>query len=330
MGYKTTADGSRISANPDWRLGQSKFLRTDNGTAGMNVDGRAEGTPDVVWNGDETAWTLEAQGAAETYAAHDGTYGLDSGLRTVGQDTRFDSGVNQDIAGTYGVLQFWMQPKAYPTGADFRVRFKTEGGNNPGNTLSIEDYVTDMDLDVWQHVQIPIADFALSADVAQVEFEYGVKGQQQFWLDEFELIPGGGQGGPFLFRVAAPDAVSIYHVSRLAITLAEENSDWTSGNFTNLDELASGLLLRHVDLAAEGEVLWSINFKTNMDLMGRLTIENDVLFANGEHLFTMTLDPLSSSIIVTDTKVLEWVVRDNLSTINNLRAFVQYGVEVIA
>jgi len=201
MGYQTDAQGNRIFTEKELPHGQSRFLRTDIGTELMNVNGLAPGGTTIIWNGEGTYWELEAQGTSETYAAKNGTYGLDSGVRTAGQETRFDYGSNQDIDGSYQTVQFWMQPKAFPVGADLRIRWRTSGGGTPGNLLSVEDYVPNMDLDVWQQVSIPIADFNLDeTDVAKLVLIYALQGGQQFYFDDFELVAAGA-GGPYTFRV---------------------------------------------------------------------------------------------------------------------------------
>jgi hypothetical protein len=333
MGYKTTDSGDRITAGPERVLGQAKFLRTDDGSAAMNVNGLALGAPTVVWNGTGAGdsggdWTHEAQGTESAAAMHSGTNGMDSGVRSAGQDTRFDSGTNQDIAGLYDTLEFWMMPKAYPVGSDFRVRWKTSGGSNPGNTLSIENYVTNMDLDVWQKVSIPTADFALGNDVAQLEFEYGAQGGQHFYLDDIELI-NAAAGGPFTFQVAAPDATAQFHVSMLVLVLSGAASGWNSTSFANIASgLTNGLLLRQRKVSTS-EVAWSINCHDNVDLFGRFHPQDDITFNDGTLLVGFMIKPGKSSIVVTDDDVLEVLVRDDLSTLVSARGFVHYGKEVI-
>lgn len=333
MGYSTAPDGTRLVAQREFVLGQAKILRTDDGSAAMNVNGLAVGAPVVVWNGTGAAdtggdWTHEAQGTETAESMRSGTNGMDSGVRSAGQDTRFDSGTNQDIAGLYDTLQFWMQPKAYPVDSDFKVKFKTSGGSNPGNTLSIEGYVTNMDLDVWQQVSIPIADFDLGADVAQLEFTYGSKGGQHFWLDDVELI-NAAEGGPYTFRIAAPDATKRYHVSMLVIVLSGPSSGWSSTAFANISGgLTNGLLLRQKKLST-AEVLWSLNSQDNVDLFGRFHPQDDITFDDSVLLVGFMVKPGKSSIVVTDDDVLEIIVRDDLSSLASARAFVHYGVEEV-
>lgn len=327
MGYQTDASGNQILASPQWVLGQTPFLRTDIGSAAMNVNGVAAGTPEVIWNGDGSYWTPGDQGSAETYAAHDGTYGWDSSPTTLGQDTRFNYGSNRDIT-LFDTLSFWMQPKAYPTGSDLQILWKTLSGTTKGSVLHVEDYITNMDLDVWQRVEIPISDFALPDDVERVLFKYGSKGGQQFWFDEVELNTGGG-GGPYIFQAAAPDDTVLYHVTMMVVIFSAPSAGWASTAFANIaGGLANGFLIRQRRVST-GEVLWAVNSKDNADLFGRFHPQDDITFSNGEFLIGFMLKPGAASVKITDDDVVECVVRDNLSTLTSSRAFVHYGVEAL-
>lgn len=325
MGYKQSADGSPIYAGPQWVLGQSRFLRTDDGSALMNVNGTAAGTPVVVWNGESTYWTPGDQGSATAESAKSGSYGWDSGSTSLGQDTKFDGGDNQDIT-AYDTLSFWMQPKAYPAGSDLRVLWKTAAGTTKGNVLSVEDYVTNMDLDVWQRVEIPITDFALPDLVDKILFKYANHGGQQFWFDDIELNTSAG-GGPYTFRVAAPEGQR-YQMSMAVLVISGAASGWDDDTFANISALANGLLFRQRRLST-GETLWAINSKDNIDLFGRFHPQDDITFANGVLLVGFMIKPGKASVVVSDDDVLEWVVRDDLSGLSKARSYAHYGVEVL-
>lgn len=309
----------------EFTLGKAKFLRTDIGTEQLNVNGLAPGGATSIWTGDATYWTHEAQGTSETYAAHDGTYGLDSGVRSAGQETRFDNGTNIDIAGLYQNVRFWMKPKAFPSGADLRVLWRTSGGNNPGAVLSVPNYVPNMDLDVWQQVTIPIADFALTADVAKLVILYALKGGQQYYLDTFELVAAGA-GGPYTFRAEAP-AGERWHIGLLNLIMSAGATGWNSSAFANIaGGLAQGLILRKKVLST-AEVKWSFTFKNNVELFGQLVPSYDFTFANSELMINFSMKPEPATLVVTDDEVLEFLVRDNLSSLANMRAYIHYGSE---
>jgi hypothetical protein len=323
-----TAGGNRIVAERNLLLGQAQFLRTDIGTAALNVDGGAGGTPVKIWDGESTYWTPAFQGSEEAAAKKNGTNGWDTSPTTVGQQTTFDGGDNQDMT-AYDTLSFWMQPKAYPVGADLKVQWKASGGGTPGNQLLVENYVSDMDLDEWQLVTIPIADFGDISSVDKLQFYYASAGGQQFWFDDIEVNTSGG-GGPFIFRVEPPDATVRYHLSMAVVMLAGPSAGWDNNAFANIaGGLANGLLLRQRRLST-AEVLWSINSKDNVDLFGRFHPQDDITFADDVLLMGFMIKPSKASIIITDDDVLEIVVRDDLDAITQARAFAHYGVEEVA
>jgi len=334
MPIKSSEDGTQLVGKQHLEMGREPFTRTDNGTEQMNIDGVATGAAVVVWNGTGAGdpggdWTHEDYGTEETYAAHSGTYGLDSGVRAMDDFTRFDNGANIDVAGTYSVLQFWMQPKAYPTGSRTRIFWEKADGTNVGDRLRIDSYVTSMDLDEWVQVQIPIEDFGLTEDVAKVVIKYASTAGQQFWFDDFELITISGSG-PYKFRVSAPTGL-IYHVEKVALVLAAPDVGWSSTSFANIvGGLGQGLLLRFKKVGEESDVYWKVNIQDNAEMFGQLNVMNDVTFSDGDRQFTFVLEPqLSSVILVDDDDVIDIVVRDDLSSLSNLRAFLHFGVEVM-
>jgi len=329
----TTADGTQVVALRELTLGQAKFLETDDGYEEMAINGTSGGSATVIWNGTgggDTGgdWTHINQGTEESYAKYSGTNGLDSGVCSLGQSSGFDYGENIDIEGVYDQISFWMQPKAYPTGSNLQILWRTSAGTTKGNVLDISNYVSNFDLDIWQKVTIPITDFNLDGNqVAKVLFKYASKGGQQFYFDDIEL-KNDGTDGPFTFRVAA-DGYYNYHIGAIYLYLATGDSGWSSDAFGNITSgLENGLLIRHYNKSTS-QTRWSINLKNNRDLYGRMVSHNNVDFFDNEHIATFVLKPEPASIIVTENEVLDIVVRDDLSSLNSLRAFVQYGAEEI-
>ena len=332
MGYKQAADGTQIFATRELQLGQAQFLRTDSGTAEMNIDGRATGTPAVMWNGTGIGdtggdWTVDSGiGSEQAAAMHAGTNGWDTGVAALNDDTRFNQGSDSDVAGTQAELTFWMQPKAFPPGARLKVQWQNLANTVIGADLNINDYVTDMDLDVWQKVSIPIVDFALTADMAKVRFRYRQAAGQHFWFDDVELVPNGG--GPYRFRVEAPDAVTRHHLSMMVLVIAAPSSGWNASSFANLAGLVNGVIIRQRRISTS-ETLWSINSKNNVDLFGRFHPQDDITFADGDLLMGFMLKPGSASVVITDDDVLDVVIRDDLSTLSEMRAYAHFGTEVV-
>ena len=201
MGFPKSPDGTPHSAPPNWLLGQSRFLRTDDGSAPMNIDGTPGGTSVVLWNGTGAGdtggdWTAGDEGSETAGSMRSGTNGWDTGAATKDGYTSFDNGSELDIDGTYQTLQFWMNPQAYPNKSELQIEWRNAADGKIGSTLNIEDYVTDFDIGVWQQVSIPISDFGLTANVQKLRIVYGKEAGQQFYYDDMELLESGGGGGP--------------------------------------------------------------------------------------------------------------------------------------
>lgn len=333
MGYPRSKDGTPYAAHPDWVLGQARFLRLDDGSAAINIDGLPAGAALVLWNGTGAGdtggdWTHSGEGSEDPAAdAGSGTNGLDTGTAPKDSTTLFDNGALLDVAGTYVTLRFQMNPQAFPAGSKLLVQFQKADGSKVGNELDVADYVTDYDLGVWQEVSIPIADFNLGEDVQKLQLKYAKEAGQQFYLDDFELLAAGG-GGPYTFQVKAPDATKRYHVSMLVLLISGDSAGWSATTFANIAALGSGLLIRQRNLDS-GVVAWSLNSKDNSDLFGRFHPQDDITFADGVLLVGFMVKPGKASIVVTDKDVIEVVVRDDLSGLDNARAFAHFGVETV-
>lgn len=325
-------DGTPLVGVQHLCLGREAFKRTDNNSEQMNVDGRAGGTSTVLWNGTgggDTGgdWTASGTGSETAASNHSGTNGWDSGSTAKDATTVFNAGSLQDVDGSYSELKFWLQPKAFPVGSELLLAFLDEADGKIGNELDVSDYTPNMDLDVWQQVAIPITDFSLGEDVQKLRVTYKKVAGQQHWLDDIELVPSGGSGGPYIFQIAAPNANTIYHVTMIVLMAAEASSGWSSDAFLNLSGgLDLGLVCRQRRVSTS-ETLWSFNTKDNVALFGQYHPQESFLFNNDELLVGFMVKPGKGSVQVTDDEVLEFLVRDDLSSLNNLRAYCHYGVE---
>jgi hypothetical protein len=329
-------DGTPIVAERLLTLGQDSFRRTDDGTEQMNIDGTSGGNTVIVWNGTGAAdtggdWTREGEGTESAAADRGaGTNGLDTGGMSKNDEVAFAFGSNQDVASTYDVFRFWMKPVAYPSGSKPTLQWRNTAGDNKGVQITLTNYVTNMDLGVWQQVEIPMSDFNLGSDlVDRIVLRFEKKDGQRFHFDDVDLGTASGGDGPYTFQLAAPDALTRYHVSMLVFVVSGPSSGWTSGSFANIPALPNGLLLRQRNLVT-GEVLWHFNSKDNADLFGRYHPQDDVEFADSTMLVGFMVKPGKSSIAVTDEWVLEFVVRDDLGALAQARAFAHFGVEDLA
>jgi hypothetical protein len=298
----------------------------------MNVDGDPGGTPVNLWNGTGASdtgadWTSGGTGSEQAAAdAGSGTNGWDTGVTAQNDTTTFDNGSAVDVDGTYSALEFMLNPQAFPVDSRLSIGFLDASNDLVGNWRRVENYTTDMDLGVWQQVSIPIEDFGLTEDVQKLRFRYRITAGQRHYFDDIKLVPP-GSGGPYQFRVAAPDANTRLHVSMLSLIVSGPSAGWNNDGFANISALDKGLILRHRRLS-DGEVLWKINSKNNIDLFGRYHPQDDITFADSVLMVGFMIKPGTASIIITDDEVLEFVVRDDLSSLTSARAFAHYGVEV--
>jgi hypothetical protein len=327
-----SVDGVPLVAQQRLILGQKEFLRTDNGAALMNIDGRPAGIPAVVWNGTGVGdtggdWAVSGTGSETVGSTHTGTSGWDTGVMSLGNFFDFDNGTLVDVANAYSQLRFWIQPKAWPVRSRLEVGFLDDSGALVGKWRRVETYTANMDLDTWQQVFIPVADFSLTSSVQKLQFRANKTNGQHFFLDNVELVPAGG-AGPYCFRVAAPDASTRLHVSMVVIVVAAPSVGWNPSSFANIaGGLTGGLLVRQRRLS-DGEIIWRLNSKNNIDLFGRFHPQDDITFANGDLLVGFMIKPGKASVTATDDEVLEIVVCDDLSSLSELRGYAHYGTEV--
>ena len=309
-------------------LSKAKFADIVSGSEALNVNGAlVPGDILDIWEGETSLWTLSGNGTSTTAAAKNGTYGLDSGTRSTNDETILSNGSDIDIHGTYESLRFWVKPVEMPLGERLRVRWRTNAGVNNGIDLRVSDYLPDMDLDVWQQVTIPISDFGLTANVGKLILIYAVKQGQRFYYDDFELLEP-GTGGTRTFRIVAPEGEH-WHVSMSNLILSAGNTGWNSNAFANISGgLPLGLIFRRKILST-GEVVWSQTFQKNIELFGQLTPVYDFAFSDDELMVKFLMGITEEYLVVTDDDVLEFLVRDDLSSLTNMRAYVDYGKEVL-
>jgi len=77
------------------------------------------------------------------------------------------------------------------------------------------------------------------------------------------------------------------------------------------------------------EILWSHTYTKNVELFLKLQPSRDFNFSDDVLMVTFTLDPEPAKVMVTDDEVLEFLVRDNLSSISDMRAIIHYGEEAL-
>lgn len=330
--HPRSADGTVQYSKQQLELGRQSFKRTDNASEQMNVNGIAAGTPVNIWNGTGildvgSDWTRSGVGSETAQSAHSGTNGLDSGVTTQNDMIVFDAGSMQDIASLVSQVELWVQLKVVVGGGNVRVFWVDDTDTMVGNGVLLSNYLSNFDLDDWKKPIIPIEDFNLTTDVQKLVFRFINVSGIHLWIDDVAAIPSAG-GGPHIFRVLAPTGF-IYHIERIALVVSAPDAGWSSTAFANIvGGLTSGLAFRYRKIGAGGETYWAFNCQNNIELFGQLTVLNDINFDDAEQMVVFALEPqLSSVVLVDDDEVVEIIVRDDLSSLTNMRAFLHYGVE---
>lgn len=330
---KRSLDGTPLVGSQSLTLGRESFTRIDDGSTLMNIDGRATGTPDNIWNGTGAGdtgadWTVTGIGSETAASKKSGTNGWDTGVAALNDKTVFNKGSMIDVDGTYSALEFWMQPKAYPSGSNLRIRWVDSSNNQVGGQANIGDYAVNMDVDVWQKISIPIDDFNLTGNVQKLQFRYCQAAGQDFWFDDIQVINSTG-AGPYKFRIAAPDANTVYHLSMAVLLIAAPASGWNLNAFGNISAgITNGLIFRHRRLSTSTTLSKFIS-KNNLQLFGQFHPQDDITFADDNMVVGLMVKPGKANVLITNDDVLEFVVRDDLQAITDMRAYCHYGIEVL-
>ena len=84
LAYPRHQDGSLLIGERNLTPGQTSLKRTDNGSEQLNVDGRAAGTADVIWNGTgagDTGGDWAPSGVGSEQAAADAGSGTNMSMK---------------------------------------------------------------------------------------------------------------------------------------------------------------------------------------------------------------------------------------------------------
>jgi len=319
---------------PAFFFGLDKFVRVSDGIEQMAVDGSSTVAEDV-WDGTGSGdtgsdWTRGGQGSESADAAHSGDYGLDTGVLSENQYWFFDYGSDRNLESLFDSISFWVNPQAYPEGSALRCGWAASSNLTPivGNTVKVSDYLPNADLGVWQRVTIPLVDFNLGGTpVGRFICQARQTSGQQYYIDDVDML-NSTSDGPYRYRCTGV-AGQNRHVGRITLLLAANETGWNSSAFADIaGGLENGLIVRQGKLSTQ-EVIWSTVMKNNMDLFGHMVPSDPVNFADGELMMVFSIIPAVSTILLGPDDGVEFVVRDDLTTLTNMRAYLQYGREEV-
>jgi hypothetical protein len=324
MGYKTDAKGNRIVAIGRPNLRKKTFVNLVGGGESMKVDGSAGTLDENVWDGEGAFWADPTIGSKTAGAARTGAFGWDTGATAQNNEVKFTRSTPYQPSSDS--IEGWINLQALPPTVVIQARWEL-ANSAKGNGVDLMDYLSSQDLGVWQHWSIPLADFNLPAEnVDEFRFRTLNAGGADYYLDDITLVSGAGGK---TFRVA-PAGAKEWLVSSVTLVLVAPDTGWNSNAFANIaGGLANGLTLRHRDLAGSSN-FWKVVCKHNMEMFGQFDPVVDTAYNDNTRQISFVMRPEPAEIVLTANDVLEFLVKDDLTALTNLRAFAHVGVLVDA
>ena len=296
------------------------FADPSTGAESMKVDGSSGTLDEAVWDGEGSYWADPSIGSKTTGSKRTGTYGWDTGATSQNDEVKFTRSVA--FQPSSDSIDGWINLQALPATVVIQGRWELDNSAK-GNGIDLMDYLPSQDLGVWQHFSIPLADFNLPAeDVDEFRFRTLNDDGADYWLDDIKLVSGSGGK---TFRMAAV-GVGEWVVEAITLILVAADSGWDSDSFCDIaGGLANGLQLRHRDLAA-GENFWKLVCTKNIELFGQFDPVVDTAYNDNTRQISFVLQPGSATIKITANDVLEFLVKDDLTSLVNVRAFAHVGI----
>jgi len=322
MGYNVDADGNRIFSVRNIGLRKRVFEDTVTGDESMRVDGSAANLDEAVWDGESSFWTDPSIGSKTAGSKRTGTYGWDSGVTSQNNEVKFTRSTPYQPSSDS--IEGWINLQALPATGVIQARWELSNSAK-GSGLDLLDYLSSQDIGLWQHFSIPLADFNLPAENVD---EFRLRSLNiagiDYWLDDLRLVSGNGSK---TFRMAAV-GIGEWLIGSITLVVAAADTGWDSDSFCDIaGGLANGLQLRHRDLAGATN-FWKLVCKENSELFGHYEPVVDTAFNNNQRQLSFVLRPEPASVIVTANDVLEYLVKDDLTGLINIRAFAHVGVLV--
>ena len=310
--------------------GKVSFRRDSDGKERMDVNGTPSGAENVVYNGTVEApadWTVSGKGSEKPVADRGtGSRGWDTEvIQTSGQSVLIDK-LSTWLANDYSAFRFWLRPKIFRAKSKFWVQLDDASNNMVGSKVNVEDYVPNMDIDVWQDVSIPMQDFNVgTTPVQKFRFTFNAV-KQRHHFDDVRIYTD-VDNGPYIYEISPEDDSDDFNIARITLTLVTLDTGWNNDSFANIaNGLTNGCILRQYN-TNKSRTIWSIVYKNNMELFGKFDRFNDFNFASSNIMVKFMIEPSISSLVVTKNTPLQFIVQDDLSGLTDMRMYAHYGVE---
>jgi hypothetical protein len=296
------------------------FADPTTGAESMKVDGSVDNLDEAVWDGESSFWADPTIGTKTAGAARTGSFGWDSGATSQNDEVKFTR--STPFQPSSDSIEGWINLQALPASVVIQGRWEL-ANSAKGNGIDLMDYLSSQDLGVWQHWSIPIADFNLPAEnVDEFRFRTLNAAGADYYLDDIRLVSGNGNK---TFRMAAV-GVGEWLLEAVTLILVAADTGWNSNAFCNIaGGLAGGLQLRHRDLAG-GVNFWKLVATKNIELFGQFDPVVDTSYNDSTRQVSFVLRPGNASVLVTANDVLEFLVKDDLTSLVNARAFAHVGI----
>jgi len=151
-------------------------------------DTTSSGCTLVIWNGTGTHdsdgdWNRTGHGFEAEYAKYEGTYGLDATSFTNNEKIYFRD-TNDNNVDEYDFLSMYINLKEWPSAGEATISFED------GNSVLLSNYLKSLNLDSWQRILVPLADFGLTAPINLSVLTITSLASIGFYLDNVEFAVG--------------------------------------------------------------------------------------------------------------------------------------------
>jgi len=337
LNHKTDKQALMVATFPYRTFENSiQFFSNDDYGIDMNVDTGALGTPEKVHNGiDDTLWTgSDIVGAIKAFDDDDqnhtdgGEYSVKVENENVNDVFQFAKGSDLDCT-DYVALTMWIYvDKDWKAGDSVEIYGWDTGTNAQiGDAVSLEDYFTYNNYDVWQKITIPLTDMGALASsttldalrVRQVSKEG--KGPK-YYLDDIQFEE---TGVPIAFTLEAEKGTWL-HVDEFTISVADALASTLLNAalpYLSYDKMLGETLVSGINYQREqdGEVLFSQTVKNLIEFLQLAGTSVSGSGSDGTNTW-VTLKVLHQEPLVlkpeNDDK-LSWTVSEDLSGLLHFR-----------
>jgi len=227
-------DGEKVAlavATRDLKVYENQslfFINSDEGID-MNKNGGSGGTPDIIHVGisDGVYWTgSNIIGGKANFnsgdRANSGSVSVKVDNPAIGNVWQFNKGSDLSISNYVSISMAVNIDKDWSVGESIIIyAWDTGTSSIVGNSVALEDYLNELDFDVWQIVSIPFTDLGLTSgtfDALRMSMDGTSAGKRpKLYFDDIQVE----QTGTPLEYVLEPETGSWLYVENLTVTIVD-------------------------------------------------------------------------------------------------------------